>query len=473
MIRCSRLLPALAMLLLLCSQALAQTDAAQYDDRQLALMEARILSRQGRLPESLALYEKLRVQYPGDDEVWLDYVETLSTNDLHEQAIIELARFRKKFGPNPRAERLETSLYSELQQPQRAQELLEKTMRGNPTDPGLWSQLAFMRQANNDALGAIQTFNTVLEIDPDNQAAKDALRSLLLENKPKLDLQYTYLDQGKNIATQTQSAATSVYLTDRTRLFLHYDQVNIFRPDVDPSRVSQDLSMLELRADYRVTPQWYLEYGAKTFSGLGDGVSPMLGTRYDYGKFGKVRIAYSYHEPYYDVADAAELHASKDHFITEYELSFLERWRLYSNYEHEVYYLTQHESYYRWSSTSSLSYKLWSAPETYLTYTFNAENSDYRNGYSPAYDLIRRELGHAGSVTITQPITRWLDITVSGGIQHDYERKVEALNASGKLILKPMDRLNLELGYDYTSQSASNAAGGENQIYTCRLSWLF
>ncbi|MBU1040021.1 MAG: tetratricopeptide repeat protein [Proteobacteria bacterium] len=439
-------------------------------ERQMALMEARILSRQGEIPKSLALYEQLRADYPDDVEVYEDYLETLVATAQYERVLFELVGFRKKFGSTSRSERIEAGLYAELEKPQYGLEILERAMRGNPSDIGLWSDLAVQRQASRDVNGAIQAFSHVLEVDPENQAAKDALHLLLLEKRPRFEAGLSVYDQGKKTVTTTLSTGLSAQTGDNTRLFLDFAQVHLSRPD-DENGVRADVQTFGARIEHELTRNWTLDLGLQSYLGLGDGLSPMVGARYNFERNGRARASYAYHMPWYDQMDAVELSGSKDRLHLEYELPFRDVWVAYAGYTRENYRLSGlDDAGFRWEGTGSLTRRLWTRPDVYLTYTF--QRAETEPNVEIPFELIRREQSHAGTLSITYPFLTWLEGTVSGGIKNDTERKIEALMLSPKLTFRPLERMRLEVGWDYASEG-STVAGGESSTYTAKFFWVW
>ncbi|MDP3425763.1 MAG: hypothetical protein Q8S17_00095 [Humidesulfovibrio sp.] len=439
-------------------------------ERQMSLMEARILSRQGDVPKSLALYERLRADYPDDAEVYEDYLETLVATAQYERVLFELVNFRKKFGNTSRSERIEAGLYAELQKPQYGLEILERAMRGNPTDIGLWSDLAYQRQASRDINGAIQAFSQVLELDPENQAARDSLHELLLEKRPRFEAGLSIYDQGRKTVTTTWSTGLSAQTGDNTRLFLDFNQVHLSRPDAE-NGVRADVSTFGARLEHVLTRNWTLDAGLQSYLGVGEGLSPMVGARYDFERYGRARASYAYHMPWYDQMDAVDLDGSKDRLHVEYELPFRDVWVAYLGYTRENYRLKDlDDAGYRWEGTGSLTRRLWTRPDVYLTYTFQRAETEPNTDIP--FELIRREQSHAGTLSMAYPFFTWLEGSVSVGIKHDYERKVEALTLSPKLSFRPVERMRLEVGWDYASET-STVAGGESSTYNAKFYWVW
>jgi tetratricopeptide (TPR) repeat protein len=453
----------------------AMTDLPDVPDapleRQMSLMEARILSREGDLPKSLALYERLRREYPDDQEVYEDFLETLAANDQYERALYELVRFRKKFGATSRSERIEAGIYAELKRPQYGLDILERAQRGNPNDIGLWADVGVQRQASKDANGAIQAFSHVLDMDPENQAAKSALHELLLEKRPRLEVGFSLYDQGKNITTATYSTAYSAQVGDSTRLFTQYDQVHVSRPN-DERNIKADLGVLGARVEHELNTALTLEAGLQSYVGLGDGLSPMAGARYDFGEMGRARANYAYHLPWYDQVEAAGQDGNQDRLRLEYELPFRQVWTAYGAYERESYRLGGKDYGSRWEATGSLSRRMWENPDVYLTYTLQRAEFEYDDPAFQPFEMIRREFSQMGTLTVTKPLTTWLEATVSGGIKHDYERHVESLMLSPRLVYHPIERLRVTLGWDYASE-ASTLAGGESNNFYARIAWTW
>jgi len=455
-------------------QAPAQRQVRDQDEplteRQMSLMEARILSRQGDIPKSLALYGQLRAAYPDDVEVYEDYLETLVATAQYERVLFELVNFRKKFGTTSRSERIEAGLYAELQKPQYGLEILERAMRGNPNDLGLWSDLAVQRQASRDINGAIQAFSQVLELDPENQAAKDALHEMLLERRPRFEAGLSVYDQGKKTVTSTWSTGLSAQTGDNTRLFLDFNQMHLSRPDPE-NGIRADVSAFGARLEHELTRNWTLDAGLQSYLGMGNGLSPMLGARYNFERYGRARASYAYHMPWYDQMDAVDRDGSKDRLHLEYEVPFRDVWVAFAGYTRENYRLSEmNDAGYRWEGTGSLTRRLWTRPDVFLTYTFQRAESE--PNVDIPFDLIRREQSHAGTLSMTYPFFVWLEGSVSGGIKHDYERKIEALMLSPKLTFRPVERMRLELGWDYASEG-STVAGGESSTYNAKFYWVW
>lgn len=455
-------------------QAPAQREVRDQDEplteRQMSLMEARILSRQGDVPKSVALYERLRAGYPDDVEIYEDFLETLVANAQYERTLFELVRFRKKFGATSRSERIEAGLYAELGKPQYGLDILERAMRGNPTDTGLWSDLAVQRQSSRDVNGAIEAFSSVLELDPENQAARDALHALLLEKRPRFEAGVSFYDQGKKNLTTTWSAGWSMATGDNTRVFLDTSLVHFRRPD-DENGVTTDLTILGARMEHELTRNLTLDLGLQSYAGLGNGLSPLLGVRYNLEDSGRVKADFAYHMPWYAQSDAVKLNGAYNRFRLEYELPFRTDWVAFAGYRLENYSLSGlDDAGYRWEGTASLSRRLWTRPDIFLTYTL--QRAESQPGAGMPIDLIRRELSHGATLSLAYPFFPWLEGSVSGGIKRDTERGVESLQFSPQLTLRPVERMRLVLGWEYTSE-ADTAAGGEANTINARFFWTW
>lgn len=440
-------------------------------ERQMSLMEARILSRQGDYPKSLAIYERLRTDFPDDQEVYEDFLETLAANNDFERVLFELVRFRKKFGVTSRSERIESGIYAELKRPQYGLEILERAMRGNPSDTGLWSDLGIQRQASKDVNGAIQAFNTVLEADPDNQAAKEALHALLLEKRPRIEAGVNIYDQGKKAVTSTYSLGYSMATGDNTRMFLDYQNINVHRPS-DANTIDENLNLVGVRLEHELTRNLSLEAGLQSYIGLGDGLSPMAGFRYDLDDYGKFHANYAYHLPWYDDIDAASLHGTKNRLHLEYELPFRDVWVAYASYQHDAYGITAKDDLgYRWEATGSLTRRFWRNPDVFLTYTL--QRAESQPNVNIPFQLVRRELSHTGTITVAKQLLPWLEASVRTGIKRETEFSTESLMLSPQLVIRPIERLKLTLGWDYTSQNTNVVRGGEGNTFYARIAWTW
>lgn len=442
-------------------------------ERQLSLMEARILSRQGDLPKSLAIYEKLRAEYPDDQEVYEDFIETLAANEQFERVLFELVRFRKTFGITSRSERIEAGVYAELKRPQYGLDILERAMRGNPSDTGLWSDLGIQRQSAKDVNGAIQAFSKVLEADPDNQAARDALHGILLERRPNTEAGFTLYDQGRGAVTTTYSLGGSAQVRDNTRLFLDTQRVHLHRPtDQLTGTINEDLTVLGARVEHEVDTRLTLEAGLQAYTGLGDGLSPMVGARYDFDEYGRVRGSYAYHLPWYDDFDAARLNGYRNRFHLEYELPFREVWTAYAGYQRDGYGMSGNDDLgYRWEGTASLTRRFWRNPDVYLTYTLQRAESE--PSMDIPFQLVRRELSHTGTVTVTKQLLPWLEASMRLGIKRDTIQDAESILFSPQLVIRPLERMRLTLGWDYTSQNTAQVRGGEGNTFSAKIAWTW
>jgi len=453
------------------AQGLEPVQDEPLTERQMALMEARILSRQGDLPKSLKMYEQLRAAYPDDQEVYEDFLETLASNAQYERVLFELVRFRKQFGGTSRSERIEAGIYAELKRPQYGLDILERAQRGNPNDIGLWADVGAQRQASRDTSGAIQAFSQVLELDPDNQAAKDALHELLLEKRPKLEVGVAVLDQGKKSVTTTYSASQSMGISESTRMSVDVNQVHVKRPD-DANPVKEDLTVTGVRLEHALSPNLTLEGGLQSYLGLSDGLSPMAGVVYAPQDWGRAKLNYAYHLPWYEQAEAANLSGSQDRLRLEYELAFRDDWIAYAGYKRENYRLDDRDFGSRWEGTASLSRRLWKNPEIFLTYTFQRAEFVYDTQDFRPFEMIPSELSHMGTLSITKQLFPWLEAGLSVGLKHDYDRKVEAVMFSPRLVYHPIERLRLTLGWDYASEG-STVAGGESNNFYAKLVWVW
>jgi len=296
------------------------------------------------------------------------------------------------------------------------------------------------------------------------------LHELLLQKRPRSQAGVNVYDQGKKTVTTTWSTSHSAQTGDSTRAFIDFNQVHFSRTSTE-NGVQADMSVLGARVEHEFNHDWTLDFGLQSYIGMGDGLSPMAGVRRFLGQHGSAKASYAYHLPWSDQMDAVELGGSKDRLRVEYELPFRDVWVAYAGYSRENYRLSGlNDAGYRWEGTGSLTRQLWTQPDVYLTYAF--QKAEAEPSVSLPFDMVRRELSHAGTLSVSYQFFSWLEGSASGGIKHDYDRKVEAITFSPKAVMRPVERMRLELGWDYVSEG-STVAGGESNTFGANLYWVW
>ncbi len=444
------------------------------DERQLAIVEARVMSRLGRYREALLIHRELRRKYPQDLFIWEDYVETLIDYRDYEAALRELQEMSRRQPLSPRAARLRARMEVETRNYERGFAVLEQTIQDNMRNAGVWADYGYARQGSGDFAGALNYYAAALELDPENAANRQAVREILREHRPRLDAGYRLYYQYGDTATQTYGAAFSAHAGNRLQASLIYEQVRVDRPvGVYATAIHKDMTGLGMEAGWRLGQGWKLILGGMGYSGFDGRASAWAGMEYADPRRGKLRIAYRDNRPWYDPAEAAYYNGAVSTGSVIYETTYRERWGLALGYEHNQYRLGDTGSYGRKDAVNiAVTRKISLKPDLYLGYSFYKSQFNYANDNYTPVSMITSEGLNSLFAGLQFAFNPYLTLNLLGGGRYDTDRSLASWFINPSLLLRLRNRLEIEGGYEYNSEDRQSD-GRSSTALTLRARWIW
>jgi tetratricopeptide (TPR) repeat protein len=306
-----------------------------YDPKQVGLIRARILSRRGMVQESLSIYRDLRRRYPQDEEIWGNYIETLVNEVLYQKALEEADGLLKKNPSNLRALRIQARMYAEPGRFSWTYPLFDKILRDRPRDAGAWFDYAFARQDAGDWAAALNYFQRVLELDPENGEALRQVQTILREHRPRLDMAYQAYRQEADDATRDQyTVRYRRPINPKWTLVLRCDRIHVERPEqVGAPALEETINDVTAKVDYRFHDDWLVRVGGGLFNGPVDGPSGLLGAAYKIGSRARIQGDYFLNRPWYDPVEAVAFEGRFDQGRIALDWNIDEKWGLFAGVE--------------------------------------------------------------------------------------------------------------------------------------------
>ncbi len=110
---------------------------------------------------------------------------------------------------------------------------LDYLLRLRPGDTDSISAKAYSTQQGGDWLGAVESFSQLVDAEPDNYEARQALSGLLMERRPRLELTPSVYLQSDESITTALGSSFAMQITDQTRGEIYYANTRIYRPQGD------------------------------------------------------------------------------------------------------------------------------------------------------------------------------------------------------------------------------------------------
>jgi len=440
--------------------------------QQIDMIRARIYSRQGRMREALKIYRTLRRRHPGDEEVWIDYVETVVNAGMFDLAQAELTAFQGRFPSSLRGERLQARLYRERGLPIKAYPVFEGLLTRYPADPGLWAAYGYTRLDANEWAPALNYFCRVLEVDPDNQDARRSVHAILRAHRPQLDTRWrSYRLDAGDTRTDTWSMNYRRHLDDALLLDVAGSSVRIDRPP-QPGITGVDANVedMTLMLRYRLSRRWQFGLGGGAYRGLGDGGGPAFGFEALAWQRAYLRGEGALDRPWYDPVEAAAHEGSLDRFRLTMEWAVADGLTLLLEGSQWDYRLrgpaaTDVDDYGRKRTlTAALGRLILRRPDVYLGYQFLRSVFAYADPAFKPVGMIESETVHSTTLSIEHwPCTYWA-WRLAGGLTWDTSRSVNSWNLVPVLILRLGNRIDLELRFEHSSESGLVDGGASDTI---------
>ncbi len=437
------------------------------DSRQMALIEASILGKQGQYDKSIQIYHHLLKRYPDDEEIWIPYIETLMDASEYEMAQSEIMRLLQKNPGNLRAQRLQARLYMELRQYAWTFPVFDQILNLNRADAGIWSDYAFASLDAKEWSSALNYFSRVLEMDPENQEALRNVHEILREHRPQLDAGYRlYSQKSDDAAIETVSGRYAQHLSDQTMAGIAYDWITIDRPgsgSVPP--IDETINDALVRFRRRLTQNWEGRIGIGGYTGLGDGTTLLLGLDYSPRTNLTLHADFLGKRPWYDPVDAARFEGSYRQYVVSMDWNIDPTLALFLSAEHWDYYVEDDRDYGTKNTfTGILTKRLFERPSLALSYSYFFSDFDYEDETFTPIVMIPSESEHTLYGSFEHRLGKYVTFSVASGRQWDVVRSLSSWYVLPIFKFKLGKRIETSLSYEFNSESGT-ATGGETQTF--------
>lgn len=444
-------------------------------EKQMDTIRARILSRQGRILESLNLYRDLRARFPGDKEIWIDFIETLVNEAFYEAAEQELGAFLDRYPGDLRALRIQARVFFEQGRFASTYPVYDRLLEIFPEDAGIWSDYGYARQEDRDWAGALRCFSTALELDPANEETLRSVHGILREHLPRADAGYRIYRQEEGDAEwATAFLRYERHLTEATWWTLAYDRVHMDRPEQRflPA-VSETLHDASLGVAYTFNRFVTGRAGAGLFSGVGGGGRWFLGLEARPLSNLVLRADYAHNRPWYDPLEAVAEEGREHRWRLSGEWTGWDPWMVYVQAEQSDYEVRDLADYGRQRGIlGMISRRFGDNPFFLLSYTHARERFEYASETFRPVLLIEREVVHGISALFEhRPCTYWT-YRLAGGIRRDTARDLDSWYVRPEVVVRMGNRVEARFAFEHSSE-AGTVTGGTTRTLEAGVRILF
>ncbi|SMC20105.1 Tetratricopeptide repeat-containing protein [Desulfacinum hydrothermale DSM 13146] len=435
---------------------------------------ARILSREGRLEEALRLYQHLRKAYPEDQDIWADYAETLINARLYDRAWKELIALFEKNPRNPRTVRLMARLHQEQERYGTAAAWLEKLLRTGRGDPGLWADYAWIQQAAGDWANALDAFCRVLEMDPENVTALQAVHDILREHRPRLETKYRSYFQAEETRTDTFALEYRRHLDHKTTWRIQAMDTWVERPagPAGPA-IDEDIRQVRTWIAYRWNADMELWAQVGYHTGADDRLEWGAGLRFSGPWRTRSTLLLEDGLPWTDPADAAPRGGWSRRMQAVVDWNPDTPWFLSLTGEYEAFHLDDSQAYGNQRTLTVLGgRRLWETPDVTVGYSFTRSLFDYEEGVERDIAMIPSEAIHALFARAEFRPCRYLRLSLDAAVRRHAIRALDSYMLLPALELRLGNRISATASYEYSSES-STASGGITRTLEFRLRIIF
>lgn len=441
----------------------------------MGLIRARILSRQGLVPESLALYRELRARFPGDKEIWIRLIETLVNAGMYEASEQELSAFLDRYPDDLRALRMQARSFFEQDRFASTYPVYDRLVEISSEDAGIWSDYGYARQQGGDWSGALNCFSRALELEPESDGILRSLHGILREHLPRMDAGYRIHRQKEGDAEwATAFLRYERHLTEATWWTFTYDRVRMDRP-AQPflPAVSETLHDASLRVAYAFNRFVTGRAGAGLFSGVGGGTGLFLSLEAEPHPNLVLRADYAHNRPWYDPLEAVAEEGREHRWLLSGQWTGWDPWTLYVEAEQADYEVRDLADYGRQRGILGvLSRRFGENPFLMLSYSHARRRFEYASETFRPVLLIEREVVHGISALLEhRPCTDWT-YRLSGGIQKDTARDLDSWYVRPEVVVRMGNRVEARFAFEHSSE-AGTVTGGTTRTVEAGLRILF
>ncbi len=454
------------------SNAQNENHLVDVKDKQVKMIKARILSRQGLYVKSLNIYKSLLKDFPDDEDILINYIDTLVNFSDYDLALTKINKLLENNPSNLEVQKIMARIYDEQGKYKWSYDIYENILKQNRMEKGLWSDYAFAKLNAGDWTDALNYFSMILEHDSENKTALQGISEIQKAHRPRLETGYRSYTQSDNDVINTSSVAYTRHITMNTLFSLDYNHINVDRPsDHEFGINSLDLTIDDTRFRFRhqFNEKWEGEVGGGFYLGLDDGFSFLTGLDHKILENGWLRLDYLHNRPWYDPLEAADFDGAFSEVNLSFDWSFLKVWGLFLGVE-QLDYFTNGSSDYgqKRGFTGILTRKFETAkdiPDFYLSYSFTRSIFDFEEDDFRPIGMVKTEQRHAISFSLEHWLSKRCAISLAGSVSKDLDRDLEAFSYTPGARITLGKNYEFTFNYDFSSES-SNAGGGDTETFT-------
>ncbi|MFW5499362.1 MULTISPECIES: tetratricopeptide repeat protein [unclassified Maridesulfovibrio] len=441
--------------------------------RQQKVILARIMIRRGYVEDGLREYSKLLKTFPDDLDLREEYIGALIDNNELSKAEAMLRRWLNFDPESPRALRQEARLRLLAGNYSVQIDTLDYLLRLRPGDTDSISAKAYSSQQGGDWLGAVESFSQLVDAEPENYEARQALSSLLMERRPRLELTPSVYLQSDESITTALGSRFAMQITDQTRGEIYYANTRIYRPQGDGiEKIDKDVNQaaLLLRRDFTRTFTGIAGVGG--YEGTSSGVSGALGFDWRIHDPGTFSAMIDYNNPWLDEPTAANYEGHYNQLSLTYDGFYDDTWGLFLNGQLRQYKLESERNYgAKGIYNIILTRRLLSDPDLFVSYSFYRSFFKYDDETFKPFEVVENESIHTFSASFSKSICDTIVFQAAGGIRLDEFKNSPSYFGSPSLSLR-LGKFELSLNYEYSSDSGL-AGGGETQFVSGGIGFVF
>ncbi|MFV0348923.1 MAG: tetratricopeptide repeat protein, partial [Halodesulfovibrio sp.] len=451
------------------------------DGRQAELIIARSTFMQGDHESARAMYRVLLAKYGPDEEITSGYVETLLEGKRWAEAEAELAAWRARSPHSLDALRQTARLYLLLAEEngnyEAAYPWLEALLEQTPEDTDIKSDYAYARLNAGDWNGALALFSDVLDADPENADAAEAVRTICRDRSPQLRADFRSEVQTGEVSINTLETEYSQQLNPAWRLAVSEERSSIHRKgnNQGTTRIATEILRHSVRARNDIDTRWSLLSGISYFSGKTEGMGAEAGLERRDLLGGTLSLEGVLNAPWLSTLDAVDREGTTDTYTARYERPLNDYWSMSASVGATRYSL-ENLSGYSWQEREefALTRSIRYLPDLTASYIFTRTRQHYRQD-DPAdrpVDLVDKEDIHALRLEMLHWYNDYVALRAFGSAGYDVFRPSPLFGAGGGLRFRLGERVDLDAGFEYNNDTGQ-AGGGEAKALTSSIIFRF
>lgn len=451
------------------------------DSRQAALIIARSIFMQGDHEGARAMYRVLLTQYGPDEEIVAGYVDTLLEGRRWAEAESELAAWRARSPQSLDAVRQTARLYllmaDENGNYEAAFPWLETILEQTPEDTDIKSDYAYARLNAGDWNGALALFSDVLDADPGNADAAEAVRIICRDHSPQLRADFRSEVQTGNISINTLETEYSRQLNPAWRLAVSEERSSIHRKgnNQGTTGIATEILRHSVRARNDINTRWSLLSGISYFSGKAEGMGAEAGFERRDLLGGTLSLEGELNAPWLSTLDAVDREGTTDTYTARYERPLNDFWSMSAS-AGAVRYSLENISGYSWQEREefALTRSIRYLPDLSASYIFTRTRQHYRQN-DPAerpVDLVDKEDIHALRLEMLHWYNDYVALRAFGSAGYDVFRPSPLFGAGCGLRFRLGERIDLDAGFEYNNDTGQ-VGGGEAKALTSSIIFRF